>query len=214
MRQVTKFACIVVAATGWIVGCNSVIDEANGPHVVLEVENVQIPPISASLDGTTNACTFTITAGTATFKDKPKNGSAISSPFNDIILRGLDINYVWDDGLAMPVGSTGIAGSVPANGSSPAQFYAIAGNDLTAATTPRDGHSANLLLTFHGITVSGDQVSTTTGGTLVVNSCSTQPVGACCQVGGGCNVVSQSSCVGAGGTYQGDNSNCITTVCP
>jgi len=210
MRHATKIACLVVAATAWIVGCNSALDDASGPNVVMEVENVQIPPITASVS--TAGCTFTITAGTATFKNKPKNAQAITSPFNDIVLRGLDINYVWDDGQGVTVSHSGIAGSVPANGSATGQFYAVALADLT--TPPRDGHSANLLLTFHGITVSGDDVSTTTGGTLVVSSCSSAPVGACCTQGGGCNVVSQASCVGSLGTYQGDNTSCLTTVCP
>ena len=212
MNHVTKIACIVVAATAGIVGCNSLIDDPSSPKVVMEVENVTIPPITATVDGTTNTCTFNITAGTATFKDKPKNGQAIVSPFNDIILQGVDIAYVWDDALAMPNGQLGIAGSVPANGSSQAQFYAITGAALT--TNARDGHSANLHMTFHGDTVNGDSVSVTTGGMLVVNSCSTQPVGACCTQGGGCNIVSQTSCVGLGGVYQGDNSNCLTVVCP
>jgi hypothetical protein len=36
--------------------------------------------------------------------------------------------------------------------------------------------------------------------------------GACCTAGS-CSVTSQAACVGGGGVYQGDNTNCATTVC-
>jgi hypothetical protein len=45
------------------------------------------------------------------------------------------------------------------------------------------------------------------------NDCA--PVGACCLSGGGCSdAVSQGACVNAGGSYQGDDSNCASSNCP
>jgi hypothetical protein len=176
----------------------------------MEVENVTIPPITTTVDSG-GVCTYTIANGTASFKNKPKNAGATESPFNDIILRSLDVTYGWDDGAATPAASGGIAGSVPANGSSTAQFAVVSADALT--TGARGGHTATLGLTFRGVTVSGDDVSTTTGGTLQVNSCSTAPVGACCTQNGACNVTSQASCVGSLGVYQGDNTSCLTVVC-
>ena len=49
-------------------------------------------------------------------------------------------------------------------------------------------------------------MSTTTGGTLQVNSC-TVNVGACCQ-GVSCQLISQAACNQQGGTYKGDNTSC------
>lgn len=167
-------ACVlVVASMGWLAGCNSDIDDE--PNVVLEIENATIPPVTASLDQLTQTCQFTITNANATFKNKPKNGLAGTSPFNDILLDNVVIAYTWDDGQANPVNprTFGVAGSVPANGSSTAQFGVVAIDDLFGALVPisRDGHTASLVMQFNGRTVSGDAVSVSTGGTLSVNSC-------------------------------------------
>jgi len=170
-----------------------------------------IPPISAAVDSVTGNCTFTLTNATATFKNKPKNALAVESPFNDIILQTLDVAYRWDDLAATPAATGGLGGSVPANGSSTAQFAVVSATDLSAGN--RAGHTASLALTFRGTTVSGDDVETTTGGTLQVNSCATTPVGACCLLSGACNVVSQQTCVSNAGSYQGDNISCLTVTC-
>ena len=69
-------------------------------------------------------------------------------------------------------------------------------------------------MVFHGTTVGGDPVVGTTGGTLVVNSCTVPTLGACCTGGGGCTTLSQTDCTAAGGAYAGDNTSCLTAVCP
>jgi hypothetical protein len=212
MRNATKALAgiLVLAAAGWFAGCNGTIDNGNGPPVVLEVENVTIPPVSATLDSA-GACTYTLTPGTAQFKNKPKNSGADKSPFNDIILKNVDITSHWDDALTTAF-TSGLGGSVPAAGNATAQFVAANAGELIADT--RAGHSASLTLDFHGQTVAGDNVSVSTGGTIVVNSCTAPLVGACCTTGGGCSSLSAVDCGAAGGTYQGDGTSCLTTICP
>ena len=167
-RFVFAVALVVFAA---LPGCNTNIDDPKSAPVVMEVRNVQIPPITASLDATTGLCTVTLTNGTATVVDSPKNGEAITSPFNDIVLKGVTITYVWDDGLGNPGPVTyGVAGSVPANGTATAQFAFISQTDLSQAGG-RFGHNAALVMTFFGSVVEGAPVSVTTGGTIVVGSC-------------------------------------------
>ena len=211
MRRSTQYlALLLVAAAGtWLAGCNSAIDDADGPNVVLEVENMTIPPVTASVDSSGN-CTFLIAQGTATFKNKPKNLGAGEEPFNDIVLQSLDVAYFWDDGVVTTGMTTGLGGTVPANGSSTASFMVVSSDAVSANN--RAGHLANLRLTFRGVTISGDDVSVTTGGALAINSCVQPNVGACCQ-GASCSQQTLQDCANSGGTYQGDFSTCVTTVC-
>jgi hypothetical protein len=207
---------VVLAAAGWLASCNSTIDKE--PNVVLEVETLTIPPVTSAQDSINNTCTYTITAANGTFKNKPKNQFANTSPFNDIILQNVVINYVWDDGVANVPVTAGLGGSVPADGTATAQFAVVSNAALSTdgpndpAGTGRAGHTASLGMTFNGITVSGDHVSTTTGGTLQVNSCTTQFTGACCN-GSVCTLQTQANCSSSGGVYGGDNTQCISTVC-
>jgi hypothetical protein len=213
MRKSTQsIALVLVAAAGaWFAGCNSAIDDADGPNVVLEVENITIPPVSASVDSN-GSCTFTITPATGSFKNKPKNLGAEAEPFNDIILKTLDVSYLWDDGVVTAGTTTGLGGAVPANGTSTASFYVVDSVTIDAGGNSRAGHTAALMLTFNGVTVSGDPVSVTTGGSLLINSCVQPNVGACCQ-GASCSQQTLQDCANSGGTYQGDFSTCVTTVC-
>ncbi len=169
MRNPTKIlvGLVVLAAAGWSAGCNGTIDTE--PDVVLEVASMTIPPVAAATAA--GVCTFTITNANATFNNKPKNHLAGATPFNDIILSNVVVDYVWDDGAALVGQQFGIGGTVPADGSSAAQFTVVNDNVLSSGATSRGGHTASLTLTFNGTTVSGDPVSVTTGGTLTVNSC-------------------------------------------
>lgn len=158
----------VLALVSFAPGCNGNIDSASGPEVVMLVENVTIPPVTGSFDTTTNQCKLTVTNATATFKNKPKNSLASTSPFDDIILQDVTVGYNWEDGNN-PAGPSvfGVGGSVPADGTSTAQFAVANVGDIVNHT----GQTAALTLTFRGQTVSGESVSVTTGGSLVVNSC-------------------------------------------
>ena len=161
-------AVAAVAALAVVPSCNSNIDNTSSGDVVLEVENVTIPPVTEAVDQVTLQCVVTLTNSTGTFKNKPKNSLATSSPFNDIILKDVIVTYTWDDGAGVTGPSTfGVGGAVPANGQSTAQFAVVNAGDLTG----RDGHTAALSLTFEGETVAGKTVTVTTGGSLVVGSC-------------------------------------------
>lgn len=171
MRTHTKILArtVVLVAAGWFAGCNSTID--NEPNVVLEVKTLLIAPITGARDATTLECVFTLANATATFDNKPKNSLAGTSPANDIVLREVNVDYVWDDGNGVTAALFGVGGTVPANGSLPGQFAIVNAQDLSLPLPTREGHTASLILTFHGTTVSGDPVSATTGGSLSVNTC-------------------------------------------
>ena len=210
MRKHTKILAgtVVLAAAGWFAGCNGTIDKE--PNVVLEVETLTIPPITSSQDSTSGTCTYTITAANGTFKNKPKNQFAGTSPFNDIVLQSVNVTYVWDDGEPQAPATAGLGGSVPADGSGTAQFSVISNQALgNTGALGRAGHTATLGLTFNGITVSGDAVSASTGGTLQVNSC-TVNVGACCNPDNSCDTIGEVACANQSGIYKGDNTSCST----
>ena len=154
MRKHTKIIAqtVVLAAAGWFAGCNGTID--NEPNVVLELETLTVPPVTSSANGTNGACTYTVTVANGTFKNKPKNQFAGTSPFNDIILQNVNISYTWDDGVAQIPVTAGLGGSVPANGSTSTQFTVVSNAALTVdgpndpAGTGRAGHTASLGLTL------------------------------------------------------------------
>jgi hypothetical protein len=215
MRTHTKILAgtVLLAAAGWIAGCNGTVDDE--PNVVLEIQTMTIPPVTAATSA--GICSFTVPQSTATFANKPKNSLAGTSvyPYNDIILNNVVINYTWDDGVTQLNGQIfGISGTVPAGGTSNTTFSVANDAVLSSFVGGADGHTARMTMVFHGTTVSGDPVTGTTGGTLVVNSCDSVTLGACCTGGGGCTTLSQNDCTAAGGAYAGDNTSCLTAVCP
>ena len=169
MRMPTKLIArtVLLAAAGWFAGCNGTIDDE--PNVVLEVQTLNITPITGTRNATSGACVFTLTNATATFDNKPKNALAASSPFNDIVLQDVLVGYTWDDGVGVTAAQFGVGATIPADGSGSAQFAVV--NALDLSSPSREGHTASLTLTFRGTTVSGDGVAVTTGGSLTVNTC-------------------------------------------
>ena len=146
--------------------CNNLLDDPESPNVVLEAENIIIPPVTAS-NGPTG-CVITVSNATATFKNKPKNEPAGSQPYQDITLFRLTVDYFWDPSLPPLATKTfGIGGEVPANGTSTAQFPVIDPIDIP----PYLGSLATLTLTFSGRVESGETVTYRTGGFLFVGSC-------------------------------------------
>src|SRR5262245_32975536 len=111
MRKHTKTLALtaVLVAAGWFASCNSTIDKE--PNVVLEVETVTIPPVTSSANGPGGTCTFLATVANGTFKNKPKNQFAGTSPFNDIILQNVRVSYTWDDGVPVAPVTAGLSGS-------------------------------------------------------------------------------------------------------
>jgi hypothetical protein len=165
-KRILALSALVALAA--LTSCNSDLDDPDGPNVILEAENIVIPPVNGATDETTGICTFTITNATATFRNRPKNEAGASSPFNDIMLQTVHVSYEWGPGNAPQADAVfGLGGTVPADASSPAQFAVVSGNDLVL----HEGQIASLILTFVGRTVSGESISTTTGGTLAVGTC-------------------------------------------
>jgi len=163
---------VLLVAAGWFAGCNGNIDSE--PNVVLEVSTLNITPVTGTRSSTTGLCVFTITNASATFNNKPKNAVSGPSdaPFNDVVLRSVIVDYVWDDGAAVLGQEFGVSGTVPAGGSVSAQFPVVNNVVLSSGVVPRDGHTATLSLRVFGVTVAGENVtSDPTGGTLAVNSC-------------------------------------------
>jgi hypothetical protein len=162
-KRILAVAAVLVLAG---LSCNSLVDDPESPNVVLEAENLVIPPVTATTG--TAGCTITITNASATFKNKPKNEPAASQPYQDITLFRVDVDYTWDPSLPpLPRRTFGIGGSVPANGTATAQFAVIDPIDVP----PYLGSLATLTLTFSGRVVSGETVTYRTGGFLFVNSC-------------------------------------------
>ena len=160
--------CVAVLAPG----CNDgTVDDGDTGDVVLEVAQVATTPITSATDpNNPGVCTITVTDWTTTLNNKPKNGSAIVSPWNDIMVGTVDITYVWDDPsiVTAPV-TMNINGTVPANGSLGVKHPPIFLGDVTGAML---GHSANLTMTYHGTAVSGEAVTTTAfGAVMTVNAC-------------------------------------------
>lgn len=218
MSKFTKILAgtIVLATAGWFAGCNGTIDQE--PNVVLEVATMTIPPVTTATSG--GICTYTISNTTATFNNKPKNSVAGTStaPFNDIVLQQLVVGYVWDDAAVTPVQAYPISGTIPAGGTNSSAFSVANNTVLSSGPPARDGHTANMAMTFYGTTVAGEAVSVATGGQLTVNSCTTESFGACCTgvSAGACSDLTQTNCnaLGGGAVFQGNNTQCITTVCP
>jgi len=212
MRKYTKILALTVAlaTAGWFAGCNGTIDDE--PNVVFEVATLAIPAITAAT--TAGVCTFTITNPTVTFNNKGKNHLAGEPPFNDIRLQDVTVDSTWPN-LATTQRGFPVAGTVPAGGTLTVPFTVVGSvADLVTGAGNNGGATAGLQLTFRGTTVSGEAVSVTTGGTLLVNSCPPAAVGACCTVGV-CAVKTALDCLNGGGTYTSDNTPCpANNTCP
>jgi hypothetical protein len=175
MRTYTKIIArtIVLAAAGWFAGCNYPLDEE--PNVVLEVESLTIPPVTASNVG---GCLLTVSNASIQLHNKPKNHLSSTSeyPFNDVVLDSLHVDYVWDDGVGIAAADFGIGGTIPAGGTGSVICTVVNLRDLgVVAPDNRDGHTAALTLTIRGTTVAGEAVSVKTGGSLNINSCPPAP---------------------------------------
>ena len=174
MRSQLRLLTVLVAAAALaaLPACNSTsLDDGDSANVVLETGTITVPPIQGQIDDVTGVCTFTITDANAQLFNKPKNELATTSPFNDIRNLSVTIDYLWDSALVAPTPQRVLLlpGTVPANGSFTTQFTPILLGDLTA---DKEGHSANMSMTFRGETVDGTEVSALgLGRTLSIGSC-------------------------------------------
>lgn len=165
-------ALLALAAIAWLPACTgSDLDSGDSADVVLEVGTTTVPPVTAAPSaGGTGGCTLTVAEGTMQLLNKPKNELATGSPFNDIQLETLTIEYQWDNDVLQTLPITqNIAGVVPANGTLTITFTPIYLNDIIVPDML--GHSCNLTMTVHGRTIDGRPVSTTVRGRVLnINS--------------------------------------------
>jgi len=158
-------ALLAVACT------NDALDDGGSPDVVLEVKALENPPVTASLDRTTGVCTFTVEDWSFDALNLAKNETAEgSSPFNDITLTTVTIEYNWiDTAVSTPTRVFGLGGVVvPVGGNANLTFQPIAFDDLSIALS---SHTANLTMIFEAVTVEGSHLRTTVGRQLSVESC-------------------------------------------
>jgi hypothetical protein len=158
-------AVLVPGCTG-----NNIDDPSTG-DVLMEVAATTANPITTTGTISGGDCVFDVTNWSSTLNDKPKNASAITSPFNDILLGHLTVTYAWDDPTIVTAPRTfNISGTVPANGSVIVSYPPVLFGDLDVVNMP--GHSANTTLLFQGTTVGGDAVEATgVGAVLNVGGC-------------------------------------------
>ena len=144
------------------------IDDGDSADVILSVQQLMVPIVTAATDPLTGVCTLTVTDATATLKNDPKNSFA-SNAFTDVQMSSVTVTYVWDDpALTTPTATFVVSGTIVVNGSGSVTFPPVNLGDLDSTFS---GHSANLVMVFAGNTVEGTGVTTNGGGVLSVNSC-------------------------------------------
>jgi hypothetical protein len=152
-------------------GCSeSGLDDGTSANVVLAVDQLQLSIVTSTYEPLQGVCVFQITESTATLSNIPKSETAITSPFNDVLITRMTISYEWDDGFPSSSYVTSPRVVIPANGSNTIQFLA-ADPSLFLPGAARDGHSAEVTIVFDGEVADGDKVQAVGGGALFVNSC-------------------------------------------
>ena len=189
-------AMVVLAGLAVGLACMSNdLDDPDSADVLLEVVNLDNPPVETQCDLSTDGqcsisgaicqdnndcaagvevcirntiCQLEVTDWEAQISAQPKNTLAVP-PFNDLILQNVSINYAWLDGVSFtPDRVVGLGNVVvPAQGTNRVTFAPIALDDLNAGLA---GKTCNLTLTFNAITVEGTRVTQTVGRQLHVES--------------------------------------------
>lgn len=149
---------------------NDNLDDGGSADVVLEIESLDNPPITATLNTTTGLCTFTIKDWSFGAINLPKNELALESGFNDISLTSVTIAYAWVDPLlSTPTRVVGLGGIVvPVGETATLEFSPMTFDDLSVAF---QSSSASLTMLFEGRTVEGSTVRRTVLRQLNVSSC-------------------------------------------
>ncbi len=168
-RKTLLLLCVTALCVA-VAGCtDSNVDDADSAPVVFEVSVLGKPPVQATLDQATGNCVFVVTDWTATALNVPKNGTAITSPFNDIELLDMTVSYTCVSGQSCPPDRTfGITGTVPANGSVGFIFPPILLDDLDVTQA---GTTLLMDMTFRSTTVAGDNITYFSSDTLPIAAC-------------------------------------------
>jgi hypothetical protein len=146
------------------------LDDGGSADVVLEIESLENPAITATLDSTTGFCNFTITDWSFGAINLPKNTLALESGFNDISLTSVTITYDWvNPALSTPMRVIGLGGIVvPVGESATLEFLPMNFDDLNADFL---SSSAGLTMRFEGRTVEGSHVQQTVLRQLNIEGC-------------------------------------------
>jgi len=126
-----------------------------------------------------DVCILEVEEWTATIAAAPKNELA-TTPFNDIVMVSVDISYDWvNDSLngLIPPQNIGLGNvNVPANGQNSVTFPPIPSDPLNITTgvpptSPFEGATANMTMTFNAVTVEGTRIQQTALRQLIVEIC-------------------------------------------
>ncbi len=163
---------LTVAACG---NTKNGLDNADNADVVLEITKVPpFQPVQTSGSLAAGTCTLTApTAVTMSMKNVPKNALGTTSPYNDIIVDTVRIDYVWVGGVLSSLPLTIPAGvTVPANnGTGDVQIVPVAVADLNPVTTYA-GQTAVVTITASGHAVEGRPVNAVYSGAIInINPC-------------------------------------------
>jgi hypothetical protein len=144
------------------VGCTSnSVDDGDSANVLLEVVDVQNPPITGSVE--TGSCTVSgnvcltiadcdpqnfpgdqcqfdpggegcqITEWSANLANVPKSESAaLGDPFNDIVVESVEVVYAWDSGFVNGPVTFPVAATIPVNATAAVTFFPMTNADLAA----------------------------------------------------------------------------------
>ena len=170
LRTKTCLALSVAVLLLAVTGCtNDDLDDSGSADVVLEIETLENPPVSATLDSTSGACIFQVSDWRFGARNLPKNDLAGESGFNDISMTQVTITYQWIGGAVTPQRVVGLGGIIiPVNGTASLELQPIAFDDLNGGL---QGSTANLTMLFEGVTVEGSRVSQTVGRQLFIEGC-------------------------------------------
>jgi hypothetical protein len=129
-------------------------------------------PLAGEACTGTTGCQLTVEEWDASLQALPKNSVAITSPFNDVVMNNIVIDYTWQIAgpgvVTQTIGLNGV--TVPVNGQANVTFFPISA--AAVSTDPAiEGNTADLIMRFNGVTVEGRGVSVVTQGQLNVESC-------------------------------------------
>lgn len=153
------------------------LDDGDGADVVLQMVSLQNDPVTAQLQGQAGnqTCTLEVVdwtgvAGAAPLSEPAGEGT----PFNDIILYSVTIEYDWiDDVATTPTRVVGLGNIVvPVGGTNSFSFAPL---DFQALTNDIIGQTANLTLTFRARTTEGEVTPQVVSRQLFVEACPLAP---------------------------------------
>lgn len=151
------------------------LDDGSSPDVVIEVAALENSPVTAQqAEGDETGCTLEVVDWTASIENIPKNTLAGTSPYNDVVMTVVIIEYYdFDDNdranLLFGPRVVGLGDvTIPAGATNSVSFAPISFQDLASVSM---GSTLNLVLTFRAQTVEGTTISDTVDRQLFIELC-------------------------------------------